>query len=627
MQNFVISIQVVPDLVADPVDAEPPVNAVRSRAFTQKTSAARLMKWLTLLIVSASIGFSANVAAQVVLYGTSTGFGSGGGQGGPGGPGSGTGGGNRSQFHRVDITTGTTTELREDIGYGGDVNGLAIDSNDVIFAGTGGRGPNSFGRPVSPTLLFTIDAMGIGSPPIGPLGIEFGPPQTAGQGPGEGNFDQFGSLRQNIPGWSFDPLTGRLFGITGRGSQLFVADTETGIATRIGTPCDSPQIGAPGGFCRRGNAIAFDDVGIYDPVGTLYWANNFEIAELDPANGSIVGVPLGLDFTVFGPPANPDAPFRVVAMDYHPVTGKLYAAVQQGQADDPPPAKSTLAILDPHSGTFTIVGEVDSTGVKLDGIAFTSPDYVPPPECGIKLNKRRYRNGDEVIAEVLRLANPGDERIRTEIKIWFHKPDQPPKSVLRLGGFGGLRLPPGMDIDFGPIRLIREITPDTPRGTYEFSCRLLDPVTGGLLWEDRNFFEVEDPPPPPPPGPITITEAQWTIELVSNDPVIYTVFTIARFSPVTVPEVEDVGGRLVWDEEEVVLCDDLPGDSFITIRSAGPDFVEIGDGYESNTQGEGCPINAQMEDAFDRLGVPNEACISATIGGVVHEYCAPLNEI
>ena len=301
----------------------------------------------------------------VILYGTSTGFGSGGGQGGSGGPGSGTGGGNVSQFHRIDIATGMTTEISMDIGYGGDVGGLATDLNNVLFAGTGGRGPNSLGRGTSPTMLFTIDPVtGLGSPAIGPLGIEFGP----GMGSlSTGDFDQFGSLRQSISGWSFDPISGDLYGMTGRGSQLFTADTTTGLATRIGTPCvPDPS------RCRRGNAIAFDDVGVNNPLGTLFWANDVEIAELDPTSGLIIGSPVGLDFTPFGPPANQDAGFRVVAMDYHPLTGELYAAVQQGGADVSPPAKSTIAILDPLAGIFTIVGEIDSTGVKLDGIAFAT---------------------------------------------------------------------------------------------------------------------------------------------------------------------------------------------------------------------------------------------------------------
>jgi hypothetical protein len=195
------------------------------------------------------------------------------------------------------------TEISMDIGYGGDVGGLATDPNNLLFAGTGGRGPNSLGRGESPTLLFTIDPVtGLGNPQIGPLGIEFGPPDSAGQGPGAGDFDQFGSRRQSISGWSFDPISGNLYGMAGRGSQLFTADTVTGLATRVGSTCDSPAIGAPGGTCRRGNAIAMDDVGVNSPLGTLFWANDIEVAELDPVTGLILGVPVTLDFTPFGYP-------------------------------------------------------------------------------------------------------------------------------------------------------------------------------------------------------------------------------------------------------------------------------------------------------------------------------------
>ena len=326
------------------------------------------------MVLAFNFAFSGTTFAGVILYGTSTGYGTGeaGGPGLGGCCGPGTGPANFSQFHRVDINTGVATEISGDIGFGGDVGGLAANSDNVLFAGSGGRGPNTLGRIEDQSLLFTIDPFtGLGNTPvIGPLGIEFGP-GFGSLSADDGDFDQYGSLRQNIAGWSFDPISGDLFGMTGRGSQLFKADTATGAATRIGSACDSSQIGGPGGDCRRGNAIAFDS------VGSLFWATDFEIMMLDPDTGLGMGLPTELDFVPFGDPTDPDAGFRVVAMDFHPLTGELYTAVQQRQARDSPPARSTLAILDPELGTFEIIGDVDGTGVKLNGIAFVAT--VPEP--------------------------------------------------------------------------------------------------------------------------------------------------------------------------------------------------------------------------------------------------------
>ena len=311
-------------------------------------------------------------AAKVKLYGVASGFGTGEGNDRPppqSGPG--TGPGQFSQFHIIDLDTGVATEISMDIGFGGDISGLAIGPPGVLFSATGGRGPNDLGRSESPSELFTINPFnGLGGPSIGPMGIEFGPPLSAGQGPGLGDFDQFGSFRQNISDMSFDPIDGTLYGMAGRGSQLFTVDTGTGLATRIGAACDSPQIGAPGGHCRRGNGIAFD------ADGTLFWANGVEIAELDPSTGLIVGAPTMLDFSPFGTPTDPDAAFRVVGMDFHPATGKLYASVLQRQNRDSPPARATLAILDPLSGTFDVIGSIDGTGVKLEGIAFSPVEII-----------------------------------------------------------------------------------------------------------------------------------------------------------------------------------------------------------------------------------------------------------
>ena len=114
------------------------------------------LAWVLLLCLTF---FFSGSAGAVVLYGTSTGFGTGGNANGAGGGGNGpgTGPGNFSQFHQIDLGTGVATQISSDIGYGGDVGGLAADSNNVLYAGSGGRGPNDLGRLEDESLFFTID--------------------------------------------------------------------------------------------------------------------------------------------------------------------------------------------------------------------------------------------------------------------------------------------------------------------------------------------------------------------------------------------------------------------------------------------------------------------------------------
>ena len=69
-------------------------------------------------------------------------------------------------------------------------------------------------------------------------------------------------------------------------------------------------------------------------------------------------------------------------------------------------------------------------------------------------------------------------------------PKVPPISFVNVGTDGSLVLPAGTDVDLGPVPLFT-VTAAMPRGNYEFSCRTLDPVTGELLTEDLNPFDVQ----------------------------------------------------------------------------------------------------------------------------------------
>jgi hypothetical protein len=51
-------------------------------------------------------------------------------------------------------------------------------------------------------------------------------------------------------------------------------------------------------------------------------------------------------------------------------------------------------------------------------------------------------------------------------------------------------LPGAFDPDLGPLPLF-PVAPALPRGSYELSCRILDPTTGRLLAADLNPFVIQ----------------------------------------------------------------------------------------------------------------------------------------
>ena len=113
------------------------------------------------------------------------------------------------------------------------------------------------------------------------------------------------------------------------------------------------------------------------------------------------------------------------------------------------------------------------------------------PICDIQLSQAIYIDGETITADVYRYANLTSSPITLEAKVWWGLPaGEPPISVTNLGSDGSVVLPPGTDVDVGPLPL-QPVTSAMARGTYEFSCRMLDPVTGELLAEDRNFFEIQ----------------------------------------------------------------------------------------------------------------------------------------
>lgn len=121
-----------------------------------------------------------------------------------------------------------------------------------------------------------------------------------------------------------------------------------------------------------------------------------------------------------------------------------------------------------------------------------------------------------------------------------------------------------------------------------------------------------------PDGVFRFMPVQWGIILDDSGPGIHTVSMIVDARPLTLDNVERLSGRLIWvpfGETVVDLCG-------IEIRQEGNGFLHIGDIFQTS---EGCGSNpTAMQDAFDEIGLPETACVTVTVGGVDHEYCAPL---
>lgn len=112
-----------------------------------------------------------------------------------------------------------------------------------------------------------------------------------------------------------------------------------------------------------------------------------------------------------------------------------------------------------------------------------------PLKCDIQLNKISYVSGDKVIAKVFRIANNNPHPMPVEVKVWLEAFMMPPVSLINKGADGKLILPADFEKDFGPISLLT-ITNTMPSGMYGVNCRMLDPVTGALLEDDMNQFNI-----------------------------------------------------------------------------------------------------------------------------------------
>jgi hypothetical protein len=157
-------------------------------------------------------------------------------------------------------------------------------------------------------------------------------------------------------------------------------------------------------------------------------------------------------------------------------------------------------------------------------------------------------------------------------------------------------------------------------GPSEVDWVVYDTATGAAtelsVPEGRYLGEIRTSEPVPVAEQFTPVEWGIALDEETWGPGVYTVFMTANASPLLPDQVEDVSGRLVWDETVVDLCN-------IEIREMGDGFLHIGDAFQTI---EGCGTNpTAMQDAFDEYGFPETGCVAVRADGVDHEYCAPLD--
>ena len=107
----------------------------------------------------------------------------------------------------------------------------------------------------------------------------------------------------------------------------------------------------------------------------------------------------------------------------------------------------------------------------------------------IRMSENSYASGQTISASVYQLSNPSDTGQSVELKTWLAGPGITPIAVGNQGADGLYVLPPGLDEQYGPVELL-PVRADLPSGEYEFSARILDPVTGETVGGNTKSFTI-----------------------------------------------------------------------------------------------------------------------------------------
>jgi hypothetical protein len=142
-----------------------------------------------------------------------------------------------------------------------------------------------------------------------------------------------------------------------------------------------------------------------------------------------------------------------------------------------------------YNGYIYVIGGGNNEGV-LNDVQYAKILPGEGPIFLITINKSNYVNGDAVTATEFRLQNLGFTDEQIELKVWLGIPGIAPIGILNLGADGSFIVPNGLNLNFGTIKLFT-VSSDLPRGGYELSSHMINPVTGSTISEDLNPFTLQ----------------------------------------------------------------------------------------------------------------------------------------
>ena len=107
----------------------------------------------------------------------------------------------------------------------------------------------------------------------------------------------------------------------------------------------------------------------------------------------------------------------------------------------------------------------------------------------IAVSQTNYLAGETITAGTYHISNPSNHDQHIELKTWLTGPEGKPVPVGNVGADGQYQIPSGSDEEYGPVQVL-PVTDQMSAGHYEFSTRMLDPVTGEVLGENIKSFTI-----------------------------------------------------------------------------------------------------------------------------------------